>query len=134
MSKKVDLSNPANLLELSNDQLEQVYWQTKEREDEIALMAEELKAQRDAIKTEFIERIKKAKRDGFIVGNTSIKMFTKIYTNNVELETARELGAVKTEEKVDGPKIANIVRAGGKVAGAEERTELKFTKIEEEQE
>lgn len=134
MAKRIILENPAALFTLSNEDLEQFYWETDEQEKELGLRAEELKAQRTEIKAEFAARVKKAKRDGGIFGKSAVKLFTKVYTNKVTIDTARSLGAVKVEEKVDGAKIGQLVKSGAKVEGAEEREEIRVTKIVEAEE
>ena len=126
--KRIILENPGAMLTLTNEELVQFYWETDEDEKNLALQEEEIKAQKSEVKKELIARVKKSGRDGLTIGDTNVKPFIKVYTNNVTLETAQELGAVKTEIKVDGAKIGNLVKSGVKVEGAEEREEVRITK------
>ncbi len=130
MVKRIILENPGAMLTLTNEELVQFYWETDEDEKNLAIEEEQIKAQKSEVKKELIARVKKSGRDGLTIGETNIKPYIKVYTNKVTLEVARELGATKTEEKVDSAKIGNLVKNGVKVEGAEEREEVRVTKPE----
>ena len=132
--KRIILENPAAIFSLTNEELEQFYWETIEQENDIKLQVDELKAQKDAIKQEFIARVKKINRNGLIVNESSITVYPKVYTNNVTIETARNLGVTKMEEKIDTTKLGNLVKSGAPVEGAEVRTECRITKAKKEEE
>lgn len=122
-----NLNDPANLLKLTDEQLEKVYWETIQQEEDI-------KAQKLAIKVEFTERVKKTNQSQGRFGETLVTRYPKIYTNGVTLETAEKFGATKTEVKVDGAVVSKLYKAGNKIEGVEERWELKVTKIKKEDE
>ena len=123
----INLNDPANLLNLTDEQLEQAYWETIQQEEDV-------KAQKLAIKVEFTERIKKTNQSQGKFGETLVTRYPKIYTNGVTMETAESFGATKTEVKIDGAVISKLYKAGNKIAGVEERWELKVTKIKKEDE
>lgn len=132
--KNANIKNPAEMLTMTDEQLVEFYWATVEAEDKLALKEEEIKAQKSEIKALFADRIQASKRDGAMIGDTSITVYTKVYSNKVTLEIARNLGATKTEEKVDSAKIGKLVKAGANVEGAEQRREVRITKTKPEDE
>ena len=121
------LEDPADLLKLTDQQLEEAYWETVQQEEDI-------KAQKMAIREEFIERVKKTKQTQGKFGESIATIYPKIYTSGVKMETAEKWGAVKTEIKVDGAVISKLYKAGNKIEGVEERWEIKVTKIKKEEE
>ena len=121
------LEDPADLLKLTDQQEEEANWETVQQEEDI-------KAQKMAIREEFIERVKKTKQTQGKFGESIATRYPKIYTSGVKMETAEKWGAVKTEIKVDGAVISKLYKAGNKIEGVEERWEIKVTKIKKEEE
>lgn len=123
------INDPAEILTISNEDLTKLYWETVDDENKLKDLMEDVIAQKAAIKKEFIARTVKLNRDAIIVADTSITVYSKLYTNGVSLETAALFGATKTELKVDSQRIAKIMEMGTEVVGAEKRTEVRVSKI-----
>ncbi len=116
------MKNPAEILEMSLEDLVELYVNTREQEEEVA-------AQKTAVKTEIIERLKKAKLDGTQVGDYAVTKFRMI-TFQTTLEDAKKYGAVKTEEKPDTTILRKLFDKGETIPGAIEREELRVKLIE----
>jgi len=121
----VILNDPANLEKLNDSQLEESYWETVQEEENI-------KAQKLAIREEFVERVKKTKQPSGKFGESIATRYPKIYTGGVTVTEAEKWGAVKTEVKVDGAVVSKLYKAGNKIEGVEEKWEIKITKIKKE--
>lgn len=117
-----NIKDPAEILEMSLEDLVTLYVDTREQEEDIA-------AQKTAVKQEIIERLKKAKLDGTQVGNYAVTKF-KMITFATTLEDAKKYGAVKTEEKPDTTILRKLFDKGEKIPGANEREELRVKEIE----
>lgn len=107
---------------MSLEDLVELYVNTREQEEEVA-------AQKTAVKTEIIERLKKAKLDGTQVGDYAVTKFRMI-TFQTTLEDAKKYGAVKVEEKADTTILRKLFDKGEKIPGAIEREELRVKLIE----
>jgi len=78
---------------------------------------EELKSTMSVIKDEFITRLDKKGLSSTQVDDFSITKVTRNSYSQVPIDEARKLGATKTEEKVDGRVIGNLVKKGMKIKG-----------------
>jgi hypothetical protein len=93
---------------------------------------EEAEAQKAVIRDGILEDLNKMKvtgtktANGYFVGKVTVISFSK-----VEMSTARELGAVKTEEKLDLKKLRQIHDKGGKIRGEEEFSYIKIKEATE---
>lgn len=121
------LNDPAQIQTISDLELELLFWQTCNLEEEIA-------AQKAAIKDEFNARLEQKKRDSIEIGESIVTRYPKLYTNGVALDTARKYGAVKVEEKVNGALLVKLAKSGQKIEGIEERWELRISKTKKKEE
>lgn len=120
------IKDPAEILKMSDEELVQLYVETRQEEEDVA-------AQKLAVKQELIERLKKENRDGKEIGEYSVTRF-KMVTFKTSLEEAKKHGAVKVEEKPDLILLRKLYDNGVKIEGAGEREELRVSLIEKEEE
>lgn len=117
------MQDPAKLLEMSNEELCELYMQTRELEDQVY-------AQKKTIREELTERLKEADKDGEIAGKYSVTRFTTVRFKT-KLEQAEELGAVKTQKKVDTTKLRKLHEAGVEVPGTTITEDVRVNEVEE---
>lgn len=121
----LEIKDPAELQNLKDEEVVELYWQTIQQ-------IEDLEGQKSAIKTEVDARLQDRKRNTLQFGDSDVTRYPKVYTNKVTIETAREFGATKTEEKILGPILTKLHKSGIKIDGISERWEVRITKIEKE--
>lgn len=125
--ENIKLNDPSQIQTISDLGLDLLFWQTCALEEEVA-------AQKSAIKEEFMHRLADKKRDSIEVGESIVTRYPKVYTNGVNIETARKYGAIKVEEKVNGAVITKLYKSGVKVEGVEERWEIRISKAKRKEE
>ena len=118
------IKDPAEILKMKVEDLVEFYVATRDEQDQ-------LEAQRQAVKVEIMDRLTKAKVDGMQVKDWAVTKF-KMVAFKTSLEDAKKYGAVKVEEKPDTTILRKLYNKGEKIAGAEEKEELRVTLIEKE--
>jgi len=96
--------DPAKLSEYSKEKLVKFYVEARDR-------AGTLEATRRIVGEELLGRIKD---DGEVIGNYGVAK-RKRYNWKIDLEKARELGATKTEEKIDNDALRKLLDNGVKI-------------------
>jgi hypothetical protein len=92
---------------------------------------EELESEKKVIRDAILDQLKKLNLDGIKTKNgyNVRRVFTTLY-NDVMLSTARELGATKTEEKVDSDKLRALEHKGVKIKGSKTTIRLMIKEAE----
>lgn len=84
------------------------------------------------IRSEILARLDEQNITGELIGEYEVAKRTRINIK-VDIEKARELGATKTEEKVDNAKIKNIYKSGVKIEGVTETEYLSVRRVKQEE-
>lgn len=93
---------------------------------------DELHAERTAIREELAARLQDRKEDSTIADNRyTVTRFQKVAFKTT-LVQARELGAIKTEEKPDSTKLRTLHEAGVTVPGTVISYDVRITPIKEQ--
>lgn len=102
-----------------------------DRYEKLGYKEEEVVAEKVEIRNEIGMRLKKEKRDSKIVGDWAITIYKEVRFKTT-VPQARELGATKTEEKIDLDKLKKLYKAGATVPGATEAEKMRLAKVNQE--
>lgn len=116
---------PEELLELSKEKL-------VEKLQEFNLEEEQIMASMVMIREEILARFEEEKKDGELIGEYEVSRRVRVNVKT-PIEVARELGATKTEEKVDNTKIKKIYQSGVKVEGVTEKPYLSVRRVQQDE-
>lgn len=120
------MADPAELLNQTDAELCERYIKACYGEDE-------LHAEKTVIRQELEARCKDRKENSILAGDKfSITRFPKI-SFKTTLPQARELGAIKVEEKPDTTKLRTLHEAGVEVPGTVETWDVRITPIKEQE-
>lgn len=118
------VNNPADLLVMEDENLAQLYEESRQLMNEYA-------EQSKAIREELLARAKeRGTVDDWIAGEFSISCQT-IVRFKTTAKQAKELGAVQTVEKADTKKLRSLYDAGVEVPGVNVTEDVRIRRIEE---